>query len=84
MGRNDLFGLLIFCTAIVLPFLIYFLTKHQQKMAEIVHNSQRSQQSEQALQAEMKAMRDLLAQQTIMLDSLVRSQDKDVRQRLSA
>ncbi len=65
--------------ALMIPFLIFMipiiaiLTKHQQKMAEIMrHNSIAPQLDVQSLRKEIEELRSLVHQQAIELDDLGR------------
>lgn len=77
----------------VLPFILLIISKHQQKMAEIVHGAKRVNENEAALLYEVQKLGNLVAQQTILLDSISQQQksltnqidsNQDVSQRLSA
>jgi hypothetical protein len=56
--------------AMCIPIVVV-LTKHQQKMAELLHGNQGSNAEETyRLRAEVNQLRDLVARQTIALDDL--------------
>jgi hypothetical protein len=59
---------------LMMPFVIFIFTKHQQRMAMILHETQKNRRSEESLQMEIQQLRSLLAQQTILLDSIAQSQ----------
>lgn len=69
----DALAVLIPIVALMIP-IVAILTKHQQKMAELIHGSQgRNLQSDAemaALRAEISDMKQLIHQQTIALDGL--------------
>ncbi|AIE87721.1 hypothetical protein [Fimbriimonas ginsengisoli] len=57
--------------------IIFILTKHQQKMAEIMRrpaNQVPLPETDYRLQSEVAALRDLVRDQTLALDDLARSQ----------
>ena len=75
-------GALVFMIPIVA-----ILTNHQRKMAELLHGQNRGQQpmtqaTDPMLLNELARMRELIAQQSIAIDTLAKSQ-KDLEQRLT-
>lgn len=91
MEPGEVFGVLGSLLLLILPALVFMLTRHQQRMAEIVHGGKRNQQND-ALASEVRELRNLLMQQSIQIDALVQNQsaitqrlaETDVRQRLEA
>lgn len=74
----ELFALLIPILALMIP-IVAVMTKHQQRMAEIIHinqsarpdlNSERMIQEIQSLRLEVSEVKQLLHQQTIAMDGM--------------
>jgi hypothetical protein len=63
---------------LIVPFVVSILVKHQQRMAEIVRGQHAAQQ-DSALAQEVRELRQMLAQQSIALDSLAQNQKALVR-----
>ncbi|MGV3617077.1 MAG: hypothetical protein ACO1SV_17255 [Fimbriimonas sp.] len=73
--------------------IVAILTKHQQNMARILHGEKGQNQVDSQLLAEIAALRQLVAQQSLTLDDLSRRQselsqrldgDRTIRDRLNA
>lgn len=66
----EMIAVFIPVVALCIP-IVAMLTKHQQKMAELLHGSQGvSAEETHRLRSEVNQLRDLVAQQTIALDDL--------------
>jgi hypothetical protein len=73
--------------------IVAILSRHQQKMAMILHERHQTGENDSRLLAEISALRQLVAQQSLTLDDLSRRQDelarrleedRSVRERLNA
>jgi len=64
-------GILVPIVAMFIPIVIIF-TRHQQKMAEIIHSTQGQQTSGEleGIRQELRELRGLINQQTIALDDM--------------
>jgi hypothetical protein len=78
MHGDDVFPFLIATGMFVLVPLVWMLLKHQQKMAELLHQRQNApaQATDPALLAELGRLRDAVAQQAIAIDSLATAQQR--------
>lgn len=90
---DDIIGMIIGVAMMMIP-IVAILTRHQQKMTELMHRREQTGQIPQAeaqLHAEVMALRQLVAQQALALDDLAQSQralakkldTSDIRERLS-
>lgn len=69
----EVLAIMIPIVALMIP-IVAILTKHQQRMAEMMHigaNQQQSQGEIMALRKEVHELRQLVHQQTISIDNLV-------------
>lgn len=69
----DKIAVMIPIIALLIP-VIAILTKHQQRMAELIHGGEQNRQSSQeilALRHEIAELRSLVHQQSIAVDNLV-------------
>jgi hypothetical protein len=68
--RPELIAVLIPVIALMIP-IVALLTRHQQRMAEIIHQNQRAQvpaSDIQELKSEIQALKEIVHQQAIALD----------------
>lgn len=72
MDGEAIIGLLLGGIALMTP-IVFILTKHQQKMATIMRQDQAQVQSPE-IQKELAALKEIIHQQTIAIDSISRSQ----------
>lgn len=76
---HDLAVLLVFGIIFGLPVLggiIAVLARHQQRMAEILQRNAGTNGSMPRIEAELRELRDLVAQQALAMDTLVESHRK--------
>lgn len=83
---EDFLPLLIPIIIFMIP-IVSILTKHQQRMTELIHGSAGNRQDVEALKQEIKELKALVHQQTIQLDSLsnrmlAQQSGQDLRQSL--
>jgi hypothetical protein len=79
---EDMMGMLIGVLFMMIP-IIWILTKHQQRMTTLLRADQGNQPLPNPevhhLRIEVQQLRDLVAQQTVMIDNLVSSQSDLVK-----
>ncbi|HMS53964.1 MAG TPA: hypothetical protein PKA27_01060 [Fimbriimonadaceae bacterium] len=83
---EEILPLLIPIIIFMIP-IVSILTKHQQRMTELIHGSAGNRQDVEALKQEIKELKALVHQQTIQLDSLsnrmlAQQSGQDLRQSL--
>lgn len=69
---RDIIPFMIPLTALMIP-IVAILVSHQQKMAQLIHGGSRTAQQEAeiaAMKEEMRALRETVNQQTLLLDSI--------------
>ena len=72
--------------------IVAVLTNHQRRMAEILHGKNREENVDSRVLAEIGSLRQLIAEQTLQIDSLSRRQEElsrrlagdEIRDRLNA
>lgn len=72
---EGLFPMLIPVVFLMIP-IIAILTRHQQNMARIIHERRGSADQDGRVLAELQALRQLVAEQTLTIDDLSRRQSE--------
>lgn len=81
---EDVLPFMIPLMALAIPIIVV-LTKHQQRMAELIHGGAGNQQQIEALKREVGELRSLVHQQAIQIDNMSNrlGTGSDVRQNLN-
>jgi hypothetical protein len=77
MNGGEMIGLILGGLMLITP-VVWILTKHQQKMTQLLHpNGQGADaRNSQDIRVELASLREIVSQQTIALDNLAKSQSE--------